>query len=92
MATADPCSLLIGTMKEECEALGKSTGGSTGGALQDFLGLNGSFDWRHFMIRAAEFGVGVLLIVVAVNAGLKQSVMANPVVKSGKQIGKKVLK
>jgi hypothetical protein len=80
-------------MKTECEALGKSTGsaGSGGGALQDLLGLNGSFDWRHFMIRAAEFMVGVFMVIVAINAGLKQEVMGNPVVKSSKKIGKKVL-
>lgn len=61
------------------------------GTLKDFLGFNGSFDWREFMIRTSEVIVGILLTVVAVNAGLKQSVMGNPVVKSAKRTGKKVL-
>jgi hypothetical protein len=61
------------------------------GTLKDFLGFNGSFDWREFMIRTSEVIVGILLTVVAVNAGLKQSVQGNPVVKSAKRVGKKVL-
>lgn len=61
------------------------------GTLKDFLGFNGSFDWRQFMIRTSEVIVGILLTVIAVNAGLKQSVAGNPVVKSAKRTGKKVL-
>jgi hypothetical protein len=90
--SADPCSLLVGSAKTECEAIRNGTPNSGGGTLQSLFGINGAFDWRHFMIRAAEFLVGGLLIVVAINAGLRQSVMANPVVKSAKQIGKKVSK
>jgi hypothetical protein len=83
-------------MKTACENTGKALSGGSGsgslGTLGSFLGLNGSFDWRHFMIRVAEFGIGITLVVVAANAGLKQSVMGSPVVKSGKQIAKKVAK
>lgn len=94
---ADPCAALFGSMKTACENTGKALSGGSGsggtlGTLGSFLGLNGSFDWRHFMIRVAEFGVGITLVVVAANAGLRQSVMGNPVVKSGKQIAKKVAK
>jgi hypothetical protein len=83
-------------MKTDCEnsksgVLGKVASG-TGGELQSLLGLNGSFDWRHFMVRAAEFGVGLLLIVVAANATLKSSVMGSPAVKSSMQLGTPVVK
>lgn len=93
---ADPCAALFGSMKTACENTGKAlsgSGGSSGGTLgtlSGFLGLNGAFDWRHFMIRVAEFGIGIVLVIVAANAGLKQAVLGNPVVKSGKQIAKKV--
>lgn len=91
---ADPCAALFGSMKTACENAGKAlsgTGdGSTASTLGSFLGLNGAFDWRHFMIRVAEFGIGIVLVIVAANAGLKQAVLGNPVVKSGKQIAKKV--
>jgi hypothetical protein len=90
---ADPCAALFGSVKQACEnAKGILGGGSgsSGGVLGSMLGLNGAFDWRHFMVRVAEFGVGVLLVVVAANAGLRQSVMGSPVVKSAKQVGKKV--
>jgi hypothetical protein len=91
---ADPCAALFGQLKTDCEnaknLVGGGSGSSGGGLLGSLIGINGSFDWRHFMIRVAEFGVGLLMIVVAANAGLKQSVMGNPVVKSGKQIAKKV--
>jgi hypothetical protein len=88
----DPCSLLVGSAKTECEAIRDGTPNSGGGTLESLLGINGSFDWRHFMIRASEFIVGVVLVIVAVNAGLKQEIMGNPVVKSAKQVARKVSK
>lgn len=94
MATPDPCAALFGQPKIDCENFGKTLNGTSGsgggGLLGSLIGTNPSFDWRHFMVRVAEFGVGLLLIVVAANAGLKQAVMGNPVVKSAKQVGKKV--
>jgi hypothetical protein len=44
------------------------------------------------MVRVAEFGVGLALVVIAINAGLKQAVTGSPVVKSAKGIAKKVSK
>jgi hypothetical protein len=97
MAKADPCSALFGSLKTSCENAFKSlqpgasgSSGSGGGLLSSLIGLNGAFDWRHFMIRVAEFGIGIVLVLVAANAGLKQAVLGNPVVKSAKQVGKKV--
>lgn len=91
---ADPCAALFGSVKTACEnaknLVGGSSGSSGGGVLGGLLGLNGAFDWRHFMMRVAEFGIGIVLVVVAANAGLKQTVMGNPVVKSAKQVAKKV--
>ena len=94
MATPDPCAALFGSVKTDCENAKKSLGGtgsSGGGIIGNILGINynGAFDWRHFMIRTAEFGIGIVLVVVAANAGLKDSVMGNPVVKSGKKLAKK---
>lgn len=92
---ADPCAALFGQLKQDCENARNNTSGSGGGVAGTALSalgvnLNGAFDWRHFMIRVAEFGIGIVLVIVAANAGLKQAVLGNPVVKSAKQVGKKV--
>jgi len=94
---ADPCAALFGAVKTACENMGKtlngdSSGGSGGGLLGSLVGVNPSFDWRHFMVRVAEFGIGAVLVVVALDALVRQEVLPNPVVKSSKRIGKKVLK
>jgi hypothetical protein len=94
MATPDPCAALFGSVKQACENMGKTLNGGSGsgGVVGNLLGLNynGAFDWRHFVVRIAEFGIGITLVMIAANAGLKPAVMANPVVKSTKQIVKKV--
>lgn len=91
----DPCAALFGSMKQACENLGKTVNGgsgSTGSALGGLLGYNSGFDFRHFMIRVAEFGIGAVLVIVAVDALVKAEVMPSPVVQSGKRLGKKAFK
>lgn len=95
--SGDPCAALFGAMKNACEntvkgITGSGSAGGTGSVLGGLLGFNKSFDFRHFMIRVAEFGIGALLVIVAADALIKQEVMPNPVVRSGKRLGKKVLK
>lgn len=101
MAKADPCAALFGSMKTACENMGKtlsgggSSGGSSGllgGLLGNALGVNSGFDYRHFMVRVAEFGIGAVLVIVAIDALVKSEVMPSPVVQSGKRLGKKALK
>jgi hypothetical protein len=91
----DPCAALFGSMKQACEATGKAVNGSGGGStsiLNGLLGYNSGFDFRHFMIRVAEFGIGAMLVIIAADALIKAEVMPNPIVQSTKRLGKKAFK
>lgn len=94
MAKADPCSLLFGSMKTACENMGKTLNGgsSGGGVVGNLLGVNTTFDYRHFMVRVAEFGIGAVLVIIALDALVKSEVLPNPVVRSTKSLGKKAFK
>jgi len=72
MAKADPCSLLIiPSMKKACEDAAGNPAGGVVSALTGGGNVGISGDFRKLMLRTAEVGVGLLLIVVAANALLK---------------------
>jgi len=43
-------------------------GGSTGGGGGGSSGDSGQTDWTHLAIRLAEFGIGIILVIIGFNA------------------------
>lgn len=90
MAQADPCSLLIiPSMKKACEDAAGNPAGGVVSALTGGGNVGISGDFRKLMIRTAEVGVGLLLIVVAVNAFVKSSPSAKIVIQGTKKVAGK---
>lgn len=91
----DPCSLLFGSMKQACEntrtlAGGGSSSGSGdtssgGSGLLGGLLPNITGDLRHLMLRVAEVGIGIGLVLIAGSALIKSSSTANNAVKTVKK-------
>lgn len=90
MAKADPCSLLIiPSMKKACEDAAGNPAGGVVSALTGGGNVGISGDFRHLMLRTAEVGVGLLLIVVAVNAFVKGSGTVKIVTQGAKKVAGK---
>jgi hypothetical protein len=89
MAATDPCALLpIQSMRDAC--IRASTGGvagAVGGVLGSGTGITG--DIRKLMMRVGEVGVGLLLVVIAANALLKQSGTAKVIIQGSKKVAGK---
>lgn len=90
MATPDPCSLLIiPSMKQACENAAGNPAGGVVSALTGGGNVGISGDFRRLMLRTAEVGVGLLLIVVAVNAFVKGSTTVKIVTQGTKKVAGK---
>lgn len=90
MAKADPCSLLIiPSMKKACEDAAGNPAGGVVSALTGGGNVGISGDFRHLMLRTAEVGVGLLLIVVAINAFVKGSTTVKVVTQGAKKVAGK---
>lgn len=66
----DPCALLFGDFKTACENTGKlvsggSSGGSSGSSGGSGSGPGLTGDLRHLMLRVAEVGIGIALVIIA---------------------------
>lgn len=95
----DPCSLLFGSMKQACENTLNLAGGGSGsrsgsGGLPNILNPG---DWKvgfggdlaHFAVRVAEVGIGIGLVLIALNALLKGSAVTVPsTVKLARSVAK----
>jgi hypothetical protein len=96
MPGAPECSLLIGPLKTACENTHKivSPDGKSSSGLPNILnpsdwsvGFGG--DLAHFAMRIAEFGIGIGLILIALNALVKGSAVTIPsTVKLARKVGK----
>lgn len=87
MAAADPCSLLIiPSMKKACQDAAGNPAGGVVSALTGGGNIGISGDFRKLMLRTAEVGIGLILIVVAASALMKGSSTVNIVTKGVKKV------
>lgn len=63
----DPCALLYGDFKTACENTWKLAGGGgdSGGSGGSGSGAGFTGDLRHLMLRVAEVGIGIALVIIA---------------------------